>query len=198
MYRLRDFVNLNVLKNLYYSLIYSHIVYAIQVWGSANITETNKILLLQKKAVRMIVRKDQYPQSPGPLHPSNPLFFELGILKVQDVFKLHTGKFIYGCLSHSTPNLFWDWFVYSHSVHHYNTTSSCTITMRNFFEVEEVVKTNILHTQSSRLVNYGAKMVKVAGPRMWNCLPEFIRNSTSVYIFKNNLKKHLLDQYESQ
>ena len=99
MYRLRNFVNLNVLKNLYYSLIYSHVVYAIQVWGSANLTEMNKILILQKKAVRMILRKDQYPQIPGPLYPSDPLFSELGILKVQDVFKLHTGKFIYDCFS---------------------------------------------------------------------------------------------------
>ena len=41
------------------------------------------------------IRKDQYSRISGPLYPSDPLFFELGILKVQDVFKLHTSKFIY-------------------------------------------------------------------------------------------------------
>ena len=35
MYKLRPFLPLNVLKNVYYSLVYSHIVYAIEVWGSA-------------------------------------------------------------------------------------------------------------------------------------------------------------------
>ena len=35
MYKLRPFLPLKVMKNVYYSLIYSHIVYAIEVWGSA-------------------------------------------------------------------------------------------------------------------------------------------------------------------
>ena len=35
MYKLRPFLALKVIKNVYYSLIYSHIVYAIEVWGSA-------------------------------------------------------------------------------------------------------------------------------------------------------------------
>ena len=188
MYRLRDFVNLNVLKNLYYCLIYSHIVYAIQIWGSANLTEINKILILQKKAVRMILRKDQYPQTPGPLYPSDPLFSELGILKVQADFRIHISKFIYDCLSHSTPSMFWDWFTYNHQVHQYNTTFSSTT----------VLQTNILHTQSSRLVHYGGKMIKVAGQLLWNSLPDFIRNSTSIHIFKNKLKFFLLEQYNSE
>ena len=88
MYRIRKYVDLHVLKSVYYSLIYSHIVYAIQVWGSANATELDKILILQKKAVRMMTYKDQYPQIPGPRNPSDPIFAELCILKVQDVFKL--------------------------------------------------------------------------------------------------------------
>ena len=74
MYRIRKYLKLHVLKSMYYSLIYSHIVYAIQVWGSANDTELDKILILQKKAVRMMLYKDQYPQLPGPLNPTNPLF----------------------------------------------------------------------------------------------------------------------------
>ena len=36
MYRIRKYLKLHVLKSIYYSLVYSHIVYAIQVWGSAN------------------------------------------------------------------------------------------------------------------------------------------------------------------
>ena len=46
--KLRQFVKMKMLKNIYYSLSYSHLVYAIQVWGSACSTEINKILVLQK------------------------------------------------------------------------------------------------------------------------------------------------------
>ena len=77
-------MNTNMLKNIFYSLLYSHMVYAIQVWGSACISEINKILVLQKRALRIITYKDIFPSVPGPLHPTDPL----GVLKVQDVFKL--------------------------------------------------------------------------------------------------------------
>ena len=36
------------MRNIYYSIIYSHIVYAIQVWGSVGKIETDKILVLRK------------------------------------------------------------------------------------------------------------------------------------------------------
>ena len=52
--------------------------------------------------------------------------------------------------------------------------------MINYFEIDNVAETNILHIRSSRLVNYGAKMLKVAGPKMWNDLPLNIRSAQSV------------------
>ena len=69
--------------------------------------------------------------------------------------------------------------------------------MKNHFEVGYVSQTNILHTQYSNLANYGAKKIKVSGPFMWNNLPENIRNSNSINIFKFKLKIYLLEQYIS-
>ena len=69
--------------------------------------------------------------------------------------------------------------------------------MNKKYEVESVTENNTLHTCQSKLVNYGGKMLKVAGPLMWNSLPEEIRNSQSVFTLKKNLKKHLIEQYES-
>ena len=34
MYKLRPLLPLKVMRNVYYSLIYSHIIYAIEAWGS--------------------------------------------------------------------------------------------------------------------------------------------------------------------
>ena len=80
MYKLRPFLPLNVMKNIYYSLIYSHIIYAIEVWGSAFKTELDKILILQKRAMRLMSYKDVFPDTPGPLSPSNPIsnFYSIG------------------------------------------------------------------------------------------------------------------------
>ena len=43
MYKLRPFLPLKVMRNVYYSLVYSHIIYAIEAWGSAFKTELEKI-----------------------------------------------------------------------------------------------------------------------------------------------------------
>ena len=45
MYKLRSFLPLNVMKNVYDSLIYPHIMYAIEAWGSACKTELDKIFI---------------------------------------------------------------------------------------------------------------------------------------------------------
>ena len=72
----------------------------------------------------------------------------------------------------------------THTVHNYNTVSCTTINMKNHFEIDNISETNILHTKRSRLVNYGAKLLKVAGPILWNSLPSNIRNAVTVYSLK--------------
>ena len=50
LYKLRPFVTIKIMTNIYYSLVYSHLVYAIYVWGSACVTHMTKISTLQKKS----------------------------------------------------------------------------------------------------------------------------------------------------
>ena len=51
LYKIRPFVNIKIMKTLYYALVYPHILYAIEVWGSAGITILNRLLVLQKRIV---------------------------------------------------------------------------------------------------------------------------------------------------
>ena len=73
MYKLRPYLPLNVMKSIYYSLVYSHLIYAIEVWGAAFKTELNKLFVLQKRAVRLMTYKDNFPLHPGPLSHTEPL-----------------------------------------------------------------------------------------------------------------------------
>ena len=143
-----------------------------------------------------MTNKDQYPPIPGPRNPSNPCFVALEILKIHDVFKLQIAKFIFNCLLFNTPSNFWNWFTPSHKIHSCNTTSGTTIIMNADFEVKSVSGKNTLHTQCSKLVNYGAKMLKVSGPSLWNSLPDYIRNCTSIFTLKKILKSFFLNQYD--
>ena len=67
LYKIRPFVNNKILKMLYYSLVYPHLNYVTEAWGSADPTYLNRILILQKRIVRMLTFNDLRQQDFFPL-----------------------------------------------------------------------------------------------------------------------------------
>ena len=126
MYKLRPFVNLKIMKNIYHALFYSHVIYGIQVWGNDCDTYINAIQILQNRVVRLITYND-FPLIPGPLPASNPIFYKLELLKIKELFILMSCIFIYKCLNTSLLPLFEGWFKYSSSIHVYKTRSNYNI-----------------------------------------------------------------------
>jgi hypothetical protein len=53
----------------------------------------------------------------------------------------------------------------------------------------------LLTIPSVKLVNYGERSFSYAAPKLWNALPEYIRKSETLPIFKTRLKTHLFKQY---
>ena len=180
MYKLQPFLPLKIMKNVYYSLIYSHLVYGIEVWGSACKTELNKLLVLQKRAMRLLTYNDQYPVIPV---PSNPIFIKVELLKVKEIFKYYISKFIFKFLQIN----FHSWFTASSVIHNYRT--------RFNFNIEFNSDSKNLFIPSARTTNCGLKQITVSGPKIWNDLPCWIKNNTSLNIFLKNLKAHLLANY---
>ena len=101
-YKIRPFVDTKLMKTLYYSIVYSHLIYAIEVWGSADDTHLNKLLILQKRIVRLITFSDKRLLDYSFL-PSDPLFFKLEIHKIHEIFKILVVKFIFKCLNETNP-----------------------------------------------------------------------------------------------
>ena len=112
-----------MLKNIYYNLIYSHILYAIQVWCKAGKIEIDKILVLQKRALRLISNKTKIPVNPCPL-ATTIMFFKLQITEVNDTSTFHITKSIHKCLNRETLENFHDWFKLNNDSHPYNTRSN--------------------------------------------------------------------------
>ena len=135
------------------------------------------------------------PEIPGPLCPSNPLFSDLELLKVDDIFKMQVAKFIFLCLARETPSIFLNWFTLSSAVHSHNTVTNSVVIVENYFDVGTVQQIPTLHTKNSNLVNYGGKLIQVAGPILWNGIPAPVRESSSLFTFKIKMKKCLLHQY---
>ena len=69
----RQIFNQDTLKDLYYSFVYPHLCYCIEIWGSAHKTHIDRLFKLQKKCVRIICKAKWNS-------PSSPLFSELELL----------------------------------------------------------------------------------------------------------------------
>ena len=99
--------------SLYNSLIYPYITYCIRAWGNAFPTHIYKpIVLLQKKAVGII-------NGVPPRSPTEILFKESDILKIDEVFKYSMGIFMFKFYRHKLPALFTKMFKNITDVHKY-------------------------------------------------------------------------------
>ena len=200
MVRLRQYLSPHMLKNIYHCLVYSHLCYGIQVWGSAAKTALNKLVVLQKKAVRILSGKKYfqiYGESYGPLPSTDPLFKTLGLLKLDDIFKLSLANFVFETLTYESPQNFWNWFQYTNEIHGHSTRSSAIIYSSHYFDIGNAAPTYNLYLNKTNLVKYGARMIKVSGPLIWNNIPLDIQESVSLSSFKEKVKSLYIGQYNS-
>ena len=86
-----------ILFTLYNSLIISHMLYGILLWGKSDNVQT--IDKLQKRAIRLI----SYSR---PLEHTEPLFKVFNLLKFNDIYTLKLLKFFYKLSNNSLPPYF--------------------------------------------------------------------------------------------
>ena len=86
--KLRHYLNIDILTNLYYSLIHPFLTCGIIIWGNTYSTTLQPLYILQKKAVRIMTFSsiDEH---------STPLFRLLVIMKFSDLVTLHVALFMH-------------------------------------------------------------------------------------------------------
>ena len=103
LYKLKKQCPENILKSIYFSLIHSYLSYGLSVWGKAAQIYTNRLRLLQKKAIRIITNSDY-------LAHTRPLFKKLNILTFDDMFDHQLACIMWnydnGCLPSSLSEYF--------------------------------------------------------------------------------------------
>ena len=169
--RIRDFVHQSCLLTLYYSLIYPYLIYCNIVWASTYPSNLHKLLITQKKFVR-IATSSNY------LAPSAPLFKKLNLLSVYDINTVQSCSFIYKCtyLSNMLPTPFKEYFKTNSQVHNYNTRQS-----------------DNLHPSFSR-TTHSQFSIKNRGSLLWNTHILTANSSSSLSNFKHRLKASLMNQ----
>src|SRR5690606_40828476 len=80
LYRIKNLVPMNVKLKLYFAHFHSHLYYCNLIWGQASPTNLQPLILLQKRALRIITN------SSNRAHTA-PMFSYLNITPLQHIFK---------------------------------------------------------------------------------------------------------------
>ena len=110
MNRLKRYLPISAMKLMYDSLILSYLQFGITNWGF----ERDRISKLQKRALR-IMTNSRYNAH------TEPLFKQLHLLKVKDIFDVQCPKFWYKFVNNELPNYFRNMFTYNHDLHDFET-----------------------------------------------------------------------------
>jgi len=172
----KNFLTKNAIKLLYYSLIHSHIIYAIQVWSSCSPALISKIYKLQKQCVRIINRSKYNAHT-------EPIFKSLNILPVPDLilfFRIQfMQKFSFGLLPKSFTST-WTTF----AARNLNLNNLHNYPLRN---------SDNLFIPISRLATLEKHPLYLL-PKIWSDFEDpikFIRNKIE---FNMKLKRYLIDK----
>ena len=97
--KLRYFVPLKILINLYYALIYPFFTYSLIAWGNTYATNLQPLYILQKRAMRIITfsKFDDH---------SSPVFKKVGIIKLFDLITLQVACFMHKFHHKQLPQVF--------------------------------------------------------------------------------------------
>ena len=87
-YKMRQYVEMKALINLYYSLFFPYLIYCNEVWGNASAVHLDPIIKIQKRAIRTITFSSY-------LLPSEPIFQSLNILNFRKLVMQRVSLLMY-------------------------------------------------------------------------------------------------------
>ena len=187
--KMRHYANIKVLTKLYYAIIYPFLIYGLLAWGSTYPTTLKNIVILQKKAVRIIASSNHDAHT-------SVLFHQLSILKLSDLVSMHTALFIvtgfvprrsfitsalfmFDFYNNTIPSSFSNFFTSIRKVHNYNTRLSSS----------SAYYTPVIRT------NYGKFSLRYQGPLTWNSIDHNTKEINHRKISKEKIKAQFLKTY---
>ena len=140
-----------------------YLSYCNEIWGNIYSSNVKCLFTLHNKAIRLICNADR-------LAHTNAMFKDMSMLKLSEFVKYKTAIMMFNLFHGTLPIQLQRRFTKYSSVH-------STRQNKSFVMVQ--VRTNIK-----------AMCLSVYCVKLWNTLPDDIKNCTSVNILKKCLKKH--------
>lgn len=84
------------LRTLYCTLVLPYLIYCVEVWGNNYMTTIHPLLILQKKAIRII-------HGAGYRDHTNSLFLQSKLIKFKDMVDFHTAQILFKAKNNLLP-----------------------------------------------------------------------------------------------
>lgn len=166
---LSKYINQDSLKLYHNSYVLPILDFCCIIWGNTTAANQSRLVKLQKRAARLILKVDM-------LTPSEQMFKQLNWLSFPKRVQYHTCLMVYKGMKGQSPDYISSLLTFV-SEHHERQTRSTT--------------NDNLHIPRSH-TSYYDKAFSTTGPRLWNSLPTEIREISTLFKFKNELKRYLL------
>ena len=159
------YVPTHIQKVYYQGYILPYIDYGSVTWGSASVTNIERISKLQKRAARIILRANYDT-------PSVDMFSQLGWLSIPDRLKYNKAVLTYRAINNLSPEYITQLLKPVSEVHTLNLRSS---------------ENGSLYVPKARTALFDGSF-SCSAPRLWNALPQTVKTSGSLSTFKQSLK----------
>ena len=114
LYKARKYLKESSMKTLYYTFIYPYFTCCIIVWGSTFNSVLEPLIVLQKRAIRIVCGAQKFDHT-------YPLFQPSKILSLRNLYAYSTQLFLYKYYRQSLPNIFSGFFTINKTVHNHYT-----------------------------------------------------------------------------
>ena len=151
--KLKNHLPKHALFKLYYTVVHSHLLYGLIVWGNTHPTYLSKLITLQNKALRIVTGSGLYQNV-------LPLYQNLNVLNLINLHKLENAKFIHNQINKRLSTNFNNYFTLAKFSHSPQTPSTAYSNL-----TIPLYKTK--RTQKS---------IKYSGAKIWNSIANNIRD----------------------
>ena len=171
LYRYGNFLPISCKRNIYFALIYSSIIYCIEVYANTTKALLNPLIIKCNRLLRLLQNKSRRTHI-------YDLYSTFNTLPVDLLFQYYTAKFIHRCLYNPSdmPKVVSNWFTRNSNQHPHNTRNK-----NNFF------------LQS----NINPKSILFYGPSLWSKLSIELQNNPSLHSFLKHYKLSLVMNLKS-
>ena len=163
-YKLRNLLPVFCLRQLYFTLVYPHLLYGLEIYGNTSASILDPLLKVNNRILRIL-------QNQSIRTPLSHLYSNFNILPITALRDLKIACLMHKYVHHplTLPKVFHNYFTFNRDVHSHYTRTCSSLHFRSTYK------------------SIGTRSLKYFGSSIWNNLPVSLRSISDYNLFKRRI-----------